>query len=187
MAAEHVGDGGRDPAIGNVHDVDVGGRLEQFAGEVGDRAGAGRAEIDLAGIGAGIDDELGNAVHAERRMNNQHFGNAHHQREQCQVLLPIERHLRHHEGDGGERGGPGQANGGTVGRTLGGGIDAGQSAGAGARLDHDLLVKLGGERGRERAGEQIGRAARGKRHDQPDRPVGKLRPCGSRGPRRPSG
>src|SRR5262249_11206516 len=61
----------------------------------------------------------------------------------------------------------------------------GQAAGAGAHLDHDLLPELGAQRIGQGAAEQIGRAAGGERHDQPDRPVRKgLCPRGRRPQRR---
>jgi len=60
-----------------------------------------------------------------------------------------------------------------------------QAAGAGADFDHDLLAELAAEPIRQGAAEQIGGAAGGERHDQPDRPVRKgLRPRRRRPQRR---
>ena len=177
MAAEQVVHRRRRAAIGNVHDVDLGLDLEQFGRQVGDRAGAGRREADLAGIGAGVGDELLQRVHADRRVNGQHLGDAHHQREQGEVLLPVERHLAGHERHDGERGRPVDADRVAVGRALGDRVDPGHAAGAGAVLDHDLLAELGAHAVAQVTPEQIGGTAGRERHDELDRPVGEcLRP-----------
>jgi len=58
VPAQHVAHRRTDAAIGNVHEIDAGLALEQFDREMGDRARSGRAEIDLARMGAGIGDEI---------------------------------------------------------------------------------------------------------------------------------
>ena len=50
LLAEHVVHRRRRAAIGHVHDVDLGVDLEQFAGEMRHAAGAGRGEIEFAGL-----------------------------------------------------------------------------------------------------------------------------------------
>jgi hypothetical protein len=92
-------------------------------------------------------------------------------RDQCEqgkILLPVERHLAHHERNGGQRRSAVDADRVSVGRTLGEGIDPRQAAGAGAVLDDDLLAERGAKSVSQRAREQIGGTAGGERHDQLD-------------------
>src|SRR5262249_3870963 len=79
--------------VGKGREVDAGGGLEQLDGEMREGAGAGRAVIDLAGVGAGVGDQLRQRAHAERGVDDQNLGHPDHQREQGEVLLPVERHL----------------------------------------------------------------------------------------------
>ncbi len=59
VTAGEVGDAGCRALVGNVHDVGRADELfEQLAGQIGQRAGAGRAIGQLARIGAGVGDEL---------------------------------------------------------------------------------------------------------------------------------
>ena len=76
-------------------------------------------------------------------MNDHDLRHARDQREQGKILLPVERHLAHHERNGGQRRSAVDANRVAVGRTLGEGVDPGQAAGAGAVLDDDLLAEFG--------------------------------------------
>ena len=59
MAAEQVIDGCSAAAIGHVDDVDAGLLAQELAGEMVRRAGAGGAVVELAGIGLGIGDHVG--------------------------------------------------------------------------------------------------------------------------------
>ena len=106
-------------------------------------------------------------------MHGQDFRNAHDEREQSKIFLPVERHLAHHERNGGQRGRSGETNGVAVGRALGDGIDSGEPAGAGTGLDHDLLTEFRAEPGGQGAAEQIGSPAGGERQDELDRLVRK--------------
>src|SRR5215813_1189013 len=56
-------------AIGHVHEVDAGHHLEQFTGNMVSGTNAGRRHVDPAGIGLGIDDELGNRRDRHRGMH----------------------------------------------------------------------------------------------------------------------
>ena len=47
------------PLVRHVRRVDAGALLEHLAGEMRRRADAGRGEIELAGIGFAVGDELG--------------------------------------------------------------------------------------------------------------------------------
>ena len=62
LPADQVGKRRRRAAIGHVHHVDAGHHLEQLAGDMDAAAVAGRRHVDLARIGLGIGDELGNGL-----------------------------------------------------------------------------------------------------------------------------
>ena len=61
----------RRAAIGHVHHVDAGHHPEQYAGEMGQVSGPARGQVDLAGIGLGIGDELGDGLGRKRRIDHQ--------------------------------------------------------------------------------------------------------------------
>ena len=82
VPAEHVGHGRADAAIGDMHEFELGLGLEQLARQMRDRAGPRRAEIDLAGMGARVGDEVREGVDPERRVHGQDFRNAHDEREE---------------------------------------------------------------------------------------------------------
>ena len=62
MAADEIVCRQRAAAIGHVDDVDTGLLLEQFAGEMMRRSDARRTELQLAGIGLGVGDQLGHGI-----------------------------------------------------------------------------------------------------------------------------
>jgi hypothetical protein len=72
----------------------------------------------------------------------------------------------------GERADRAHAQGIAIGRRFGREIEPERERAAGAVIDHDLLMKFVGQGGGEDAGERIGRAAGGLRHDHADRVVG---------------
>ncbi len=74
LAGQQVGDRRIGAAIGHVHDVDAGLELEHLGEQMRRGAVALRAEHDLAGIGLGIGDKLGERLHRHR------WRDAHHQR-----------------------------------------------------------------------------------------------------------
>ena len=61
-----VGQRRRRAAIRHVTHVDAGHHLEQLAGDVVRRPVASRRHVELAGIGLGIGDELGNGLGRNR-------------------------------------------------------------------------------------------------------------------------
>ena len=70
VPADQVGDAGPGALVGNVHHVvQSGHRLEQFAGQMAHRAGAGRAVGQLAGIGLHVGDQLLDVLRRHRRMH----------------------------------------------------------------------------------------------------------------------
>ena len=64
-------------------------RGEISAGDVTDRAGAGRAEIDLARIGLGVRDQFGNGLGRKRRMHHQRIRRIADQADRREILARI--------------------------------------------------------------------------------------------------
>ncbi len=71
VAADEIVDGGAAAAIGHVQDVDAGFLAQQLAGKVVRRADAGGAVVDLARIGPGIGDQLGDRMRGKIRMHGE--------------------------------------------------------------------------------------------------------------------
>ena len=65
VAPEEIGQRRAGALVGNVHQLDAGGASKIFAGDVAGGAGAGRAEIDLVGIGLRIGDQFGDGFRRE--------------------------------------------------------------------------------------------------------------------------
>ena len=76
LPAEQIGERGRRAAIGHVDHVDAGHHLEQLAGHMGRGPVAGRRHVDLARIGLGIGDELGNRLGRNRWIDHHDVGHA---------------------------------------------------------------------------------------------------------------
>ena len=76
LSAEQIGERGRAAAIRHVHHVDAGHHLEQLAGHMGPGPVAGRRHVDLARIGLGIGDELGNRLGRNRWIHHHDKGHA---------------------------------------------------------------------------------------------------------------
>ena len=114
LAAHEIGQHRRRAAIGHVHDVDAGHHLEQLASHVLRAAVAGRPQVELAGIGLGVGDELGHGPGRHRRIHVHDERIAHDARnrrdiaDEIEAQLVIERRI-----DGIER--PGQQEGVAVG------------------------------------------------------------------------
>src|SRR5262249_23144422 len=74
VAAEQIVDSGAAAAIRHVDDVDPGFLARELAGEVVRGGGAGRAVVELAGIGSGIGDHvrdgLGGKVGMDRKADD---------------------------------------------------------------------------------------------------------------------
>ena len=89
LLAEQIVDGGRRAAIGHVHDVDLRGQLEQFAGQMRQAADAGGGEIEFAGLRLGERDQLGHVVGGNVARDDQHFRHRHHQRDRREILAHV--------------------------------------------------------------------------------------------------
>ena len=62
MTGDHILQRGRRAFVGDVHDVDLGLGLEQFAGEMRGGAVPGRGEVELARARLGERDQLLHAI-----------------------------------------------------------------------------------------------------------------------------
>jgi hypothetical protein len=152
---------------------------EQLARHVLRRAHARRAVGQLAGIGLGVGDEVGDRLHRQVVVDEE--DRRHHQRgrDRRQVLERIVRQRLQagQDGDGGVAG-PEQRV--TVGRRLGDAVGADGAGVAGDVLDHDRLAPRLGELVGEQTRGDVGGAARREADDELDRLVG---PLGLRGER----
>jgi len=74
LAGHQVRVGGRRSAIGDMHDIDPGHQLEQLARHVHRRAVARGGEVELAGIGFGVRDELRDILHRQIRRYDHQVG-----------------------------------------------------------------------------------------------------------------
>ena len=90
LSAEQVGQRGRRAAIGHMHHVDAGHHLEQLAGHMRRAPVAGRRHVDLARVGLGVGDELGNGLGRNRRIHLHDVGHAHDARDRRDVADEIE-------------------------------------------------------------------------------------------------
>src|SRR4051794_37977707 len=73
-----------------MHEVDTGHHLEQLAGEVRGRAAAERGHADLAWIGLGVGNELGDGFRRDRWVRNHHHGIIDESRYGCDIALQVE-------------------------------------------------------------------------------------------------
>ena len=69
-AGEQIGLRLQFAVVRHMEQVDAGHHLEQLAGNMGEVAGAVRGHVDLARIGLGISDELGDGLRRERRRHH---------------------------------------------------------------------------------------------------------------------
>lgn len=89
MPAQQIGQRRSGAFIRNMHELDAGGMGEIFAGDMADRACAGGAEIDLAGVGLGISDQFGDGFHGEGRVHHQRIGRVADQADRRKILARI--------------------------------------------------------------------------------------------------
>ena len=100
-AAHDVGQVGA--AIGDVLHLDAGEMAEQLARHVLRRADARRAVAELAGIGLGVGDQVGDRLHRQVVVDEEDRGHGERRRDRRQVLQRIERQglQAGQDGDGG--------------------------------------------------------------------------------------
>src|SRR6516225_5740246 len=75
--------------IRDMRQVDSGRRLEQFAEGMGRGSNAGRRHVDLAWIGPGVRNELGNGLGRERRSDRHDVGVLANACDRCDVIDEI--------------------------------------------------------------------------------------------------
>ena len=85
-----IGKRGRRAAIRHVNHVDAGHHLEQLAGYMGGVPVPARRHVDLARIGLGIGDELGNRLGRNRWIHHHDMGRADDARDRRDVADEIE-------------------------------------------------------------------------------------------------
>jgi hypothetical protein len=152
-----------------VHEVDAGHRLEPLAGEVTDRADAGRRHGDLARTGLGERDQLGDGLCRQRGMREHDLrlpldaGDRRDVAEEDERQLVVERRV-----DGARHADHQQRV--AVGRRLHDGLGRDVGAGAGPVLDDDRLPQPRRQPLPDDAGRDVGRAARGEPDDEAHRP-----------------
>jgi len=148
--------------------------LHQHRGDVTQRSVAGDADIELAGICFGICLELLDILHRKRRLGGDDEGRFGDQHDRGKGLLRVERQVLVHQLVVRERPRRAEQYRVTVGGSFSDGCGADVAACAGAVVDDELLTKGVAEMLRERARQEVGPPAGGKRQDDGD------------GPRRPS-
>ena len=89
LPAEQVDERGSPAPIGYVHHVDAGHHLEQLADHMRAAPVARRGHVDLARIGLGVGDELGNGLSWNRWMNQHDVGLAADARDRCDVTNKV--------------------------------------------------------------------------------------------------
>ena len=99
LPADQIGKRERLAAVRDVDHVDAGHHLEQLAGDMERTPGAARRHVDLARIGLGIGDKLGNRVHRNRWIDfhdKRNGGNARHRRDvadEIEIEFAVERRI----------------------------------------------------------------------------------------------
>src|SRR6267143_1595895 len=159
---------------------DAGEHLEQRRGKVLRAAVAGGAEVQLAGAQACIGDQLLHRSGGHRWRHDQQELDARHLANRGEVGERVEGRLAQVRVDrkdvvGGEQ--PSVAVGGALCDQIGADI----LAAAGPVLDHHRLGPDVLQPGGDRARDGVGRAPGRKRHDDPDRALGKALRCSNRG------
>ncbi len=152
-------------AVREVDHVGAGHRLEELARQVDRGAVAARRHVELARVGARVGDQrahVGDAVGGRlRRVHDEDVRHAGDERDRREVLDRVVGHLRIQRRIDRLRADRSHQQRVAVGRRLGDEIGAQVAAGAGLVLDDEALAEGLGELGRERAGEDVGRAAPG--------------------------
>jgi hypothetical protein len=135
----------------------------------GPRAARERVAAALAELGPGLGglDHLGQAVERGVFVGDEHWRHRHKIGDGRKVFESIKTRLAHMRRDG-RRDGQ-QANGVAVGRRFGQGDQPRDAIAPGAVFHHHTLLEFVAQDVGRFAPDQIGRATRGKRHDQPDR------------------
>ena len=155
--------------VRNVVEFDAGLKRKQFGGEMTDGADAGRAVVDLAGLGLGQRDEFLDVARGQARVQADATGAARNQHDGDQVAQRVVRHGVAHAGCDGQRPGIAGEQGVAVGGAFDHGFGAGYAAGARPVVDDELLAEGSGELLRRPARLVVGGAGGHERHDDAHR------------------
>ena len=167
MAGEEILHSRCSAAVGHVHDVDACDLLELLGHDVARAAVALRRVGQLLRVGLGIVDQLLHRLGRNRGVNDQHVGRFRNQADRGEVLGGIVGQLQEMRQDRLRRV-KSHIDGVAVGRRLGDEVGRDRAGGAGLVFGDggfSALVELV----REGAADDIGNAARRRRHDDPDR------------------
>ena len=104
-------------------------------------AGAGRAEIDLAGIGFRISNKFGDGLGRKRRIDHQRIRRVADQADRREILARVVADILVERGADRQRAGIAQHQRVAVGFAFGDRLGADRAAGARTVVDHDLLAK----------------------------------------------
>ena len=155
-----------------MHGQNAGLFVEHLSSQVTGAAIAAAAVIELAGVGLGIGQQVGQAADLQTLrclgIHDQHIGYPQHLRDGRKVTARVVGHGFVQPGVDGVRGSGCDANGQAVGRGLGHQIGTDVSPSAGAVFYDDRAQAVFDPLG-QRSGSHINRAARGVGHDQSDR------------------
>jgi cytochrome o ubiquinol oxidase subunit 1 len=157
----------RRAGIGHVRHVEAGGGAKQLRRKMRHGTGARRAEVEPVALGLRQIDEFRHGLHAEAGGRDHHFRRLHREDHGLQIARPDVRHFLQRRRDG-ERPGAGQRDRVAIGRGLCDHVGAIDAAGAAAIVDDDRLAQRLRHGLRENARDDVGRAARGERHDEAD-------------------
>src|SRR5713101_925206 len=168
LAGDQVGDRRTGALVGHVNDVGPGLQLEILHGDVGRATVSRRAVEELPGVRARVGDELRGGVHGKRRVHDEDIRDVRYERYRREAFERVVAEIGVKPGVDRERADVPDENGVAVGGRFCCGLRADRAARAAAVLDDDLLLERLGELQRERAPENIVRAARRERNDHAD-------------------
>jgi hypothetical protein len=169
LATQHAGARAGAFLVRHVHDVEPGGRLEELAGHVVRRAGAGRRIVELARLRLRQRDQLLQRLRRHGRIDDQHEVRIVDRRDGREVAHQLERlagHQRLVDGVGVRH----QQQRVAVGRALRDDVGTHDRASAGPVLDDERLPHCFLQPLRDETRIDVCRTARGKRYDDLHRP-----------------
>ncbi len=180
LAGDEVRRGGARALVGDVREVDAGGLVDHDAADMGDRAGAERGVVQLAGVGLRVGDEVLQVVDGDLLGDDDDLRSESAHGDAREILGCPVQVLDHRRIGGVERRILHQQR---VAVGLGLRDQRGCDVAVTAALvvDDYLLAELLGEMFGEQAGHDVGAAARRRGDHQRDRPVG-VGPLRQRGP-----
>ena len=168
--ARHHGDrGGAVAFVRDVHGFYLREQVHEFAGEMRRAEIAARCVRQFVRIGPGERQQFLEGFRGQRRMHGEHVIRERDETDRAEIPDRVVRQLGRGRGQNGERRDVAQHHRVAIGRGFGREFGADESAGAAARVDHDLLAHLIGQRLRDDARRRVGAAAGRIRRNQLDR------------------